>query len=245
MAASPIPPSIRARFGKGAGRLLAPLLAAALLAGCSGSPGQGGDEGEADSPLEMVRLDQQGEPLSGDVPNGDVPKGPAFTDWACVRDEVTGLVWEVKTAGPGLRGADNRYSWYQPGPHRFALSPGVRDQGDCVDSRCDTSGYAEAVNERGLCGHSDWRLPSRDELASLVRSRQPDGPKTALAFFPQTRPGEYWTATPYRFHHKGVWVWHFGRGFDHVARRGQAKYVRLVRGGGPGTGPGTGPEADR
>ena len=33
------------------------------------------------------------------------------TDWACTRDNVTGLLWEVKTTS-GLRSQDHYYTWY-------------------------------------------------------------------------------------------------------------------------------------
>ena len=42
--------------------------------------------------------------------------GTGAKDWACTRDNATGLVWEVKTDDGGLRDKDNTYSWYDPNP---------------------------------------------------------------------------------------------------------------------------------
>ncbi len=37
--------------------------------------------------------------------------GTGAAQWACTRDNVTGLLWEVKTSS-GLRGTYNRFTWY-------------------------------------------------------------------------------------------------------------------------------------
>ncbi len=34
--------------------------------------------------------------------------------WSCVKDNVTGLIWEVKTDDSGLQDMGNIYSWYNP-----------------------------------------------------------------------------------------------------------------------------------
>ena len=36
------------------------------------------------------------------------------TEWSCVKDNVTGLTWEVKTDDGGLHDKDNTYTWYNP-----------------------------------------------------------------------------------------------------------------------------------
>lgn len=37
--------------------------------------------------------------------------GPNPGDWGCTRDNVTGLVWELRTDDGGLRDIDHRYAW--------------------------------------------------------------------------------------------------------------------------------------
>ena len=39
--------------------------------------------------------------------------GTAATDWACTKDNITGLTWEVKTGyNTDLRYSGHRYSWF-------------------------------------------------------------------------------------------------------------------------------------
>jgi len=86
------------------------------------------------------------------------------------------------------------------------------------------------TNAAALCGFSDWRLPSRTELQSLVNYGSLD-----LYFsidtnwFPDTRIGAYYSATPYAPNLKNVWLVDFIRG--NVAPDSNASsgvYVRLV-----------------
>jgi hypothetical protein len=102
--------------------------------------------------------------------------GSAPTDWACTRDNITGLMWEVKTAGVAdLRYSSRTYSWFSSAGATNGGNPGTPDTGagngndNCADpSRCDTEKFILDVNAVGLCTHNDWRLPSRRELHTLV-----------------------------------------------------------------------------
>lgn len=98
------------------------------------------------------------------------------TEWACVLDRVTGLMWEMKTADGGLHDGQRTYTHLGNG-----------DSGD-------VSGFAQAVNAAGLCGHQDWRLPSRMELQSIVNYGRAQ-PMIVLEWFPHTRDWIYWTST--------------------------------------------------
>lgn len=96
----------------------------------------------------------------------------------CVRDHATGLIWEQKTDDGGLRDKDWEYTWYNPDSATNGGSAGYQDHRDydsiagttCGDrlSQCNTASYVAALNAESYCGYSDWRLPSRMELRSLV-----------------------------------------------------------------------------
>ena len=150
----------------------------------------------------------------------------------CVEDTISGLLWEAKMDGPGLRDWRNTYSWYSPNNENGELDyRGTSDGGTCAGSACDTSDFVIAVNESGLCGHSDWRVPLRDELFSISDLRKAESPPTAnLDFFPHMQPREYWSSNDYSFQHDAAWGWSFLFGHDRVDWKRTSKYVRLVRG---------------
>lgn len=72
------------------------------------------------------------------------------TAWSCVKDKVTGLMWEVKTSDGGLHDGTRLFSNYRDG------------------RAGDTSQFVAQTNGEGLCGFTDWRLPRRVEMQSLV-----------------------------------------------------------------------------
>jgi hypothetical protein len=179
-----------------------------------------------ESVFDFERLALDGEVYQG---NGDFLREP----WACVRDRRTGLVWEVKTTEPGLRFVANTYTWYFPDGHHRG-NPGTADGGECIGSACDTEGFVAAVNEQGLCGHHDWRVPSKEELGSIVDPRHPrnrrPGAATASDYFPDTLLAEYWSSSTYAYHAPGAWGWGFQYGLDRVDLKSNPKHIRLVRG---------------
>jgi len=99
--------------------------------------------------------------------------GSGPTDWACTRDNVTGLVWEVKTTS-GLRNQSHNYTWYSSNMSTNGGYSGTESGGNCANTgRCDTEKFVADVNVVGLCGAFDWRMPSTNELFSIVNYEQP------------------------------------------------------------------------
>jgi hypothetical protein len=146
-----------------------------------------------------------------------------------VQDKVTGLIWEVKTDDGGLRDTDHRYTWYNPDDGANGGAAGTPDGGSCVGSACDTQGYAQAVNAQGLCGATDWRLPSVEELTSIVNYNR-FGPAIDTLYFPNTKSAYYWSSSPNAYDSNGAWLVGFGYGYDGYSYKGDERAVRLVRG---------------
>lgn len=116
--------------------------------------------------------------------------------WAMVRDEATGLVWEVKDsrdfepdyANP--HDSDNTYTWYDDNPLTNGGDSGTPGDGT------DTTDFIEALNGEAFGGFVDWRMPGCDELAS-IRDSARFNPAINTAYFSETAAWYYWSATSY------------------------------------------------
>ncbi len=186
------------------------------LGGCDSQSGPGPEIHDS----KYLGIDEKG----SQMPPGET--GP------CVLDQFTGLIWEVKTTDGGLHDRAHTYTWFDPDEAQGELDyRGKSDGGECAVSACDTHAYPAAVNERGLCGFSDWRMPSRDELGSISDPRKTRTPPSInTVYFPNTQPGEYWSSNDYQFQFDTAWLWNFGNGLDRVEWKASPRYVRLVRG---------------
>ena len=166
-----------------------------------------------------------------DLPNS-AALGSGANDWGCTRDNVTGLIWEIKTNDNGLRAQRWRYSWYNPDATTNGGDAGKAANGICYSTaRCDTDKYVADVNSQGLCGAFDWRLPNRFELVSLT-SNDRYNPAIDTAFFPNTTLSWFWSSSPYADSVSRAWGVDFisSRVFSYIYKN-QSLYVRLVRGG--------------
>jgi hypothetical protein len=92
----------------------------------------------------------------------------------------------------------------------------------------------QAVNTQGLCGRKDWRMPTRQELRSLLSYDLHDyniKPSIDSAYFPNTLMVYFWSATP-RISYPGLaWSVSFNGGDSGEVLQPIYTAVRLVRGG--------------
>lgn len=123
-----------------------------------------------------------------------------------VTDGITGLVWQGCPAG--------------------------RSGADCSAGLSLEASYEEALalcDELIWAGRDDWRLPSSDELLSIV-----DYGRVAPAVDPSVFPATsdyFWSSSLYAAGAQVGWVVHFAAGHQSYSEGGQRHGVRCVRGG--------------
>ncbi|UTM57750.1 DUF1566 domain-containing protein [Photobacterium sp. CCB-ST2H9] len=125
-----------------------------------GAPGQDASFGldVTDGGFKLTKLDAKGQSLPESSP-----------DWQCVKDERTGLIWEVK--------ADDQTSFRDK--HRlFALETStLKSHADEIAlascssdhlAACTTQEYSQKLNDAAYCGKTNWRLPTMNEQYDLL-----------------------------------------------------------------------------
>jgi chitinase len=150
-----------------------------------------------DRPIEadFTRIASDGSELAA----GTLPAA-GQREWACLRDDRTGLVWEVKTADSGLRDRRWTYTPYDGDSLTNGGYPGYKDStsGDCQralmsGASCNTEAYIQALRKSSLCGFDDWRLPTVDELVAVSPQTSAAAPRSSAKLLPNTEPGWYWS----------------------------------------------------
>lgn len=191
---------------------------------------------EDSNSLGYTKIANDGSELDASAKLGD-----GASEWACTRDNNTGLTWEIKTAG-GLRDMKHTYTWYNTDPDINGGNAGFFGKNTCggtlpaFKNRCNTAYYVAAINAAALCGYTDWRLPEHEELKPLVASAIPGNQTTVdPAYFPNTPSPFYWTLTAVAGIYLDTWYVNEGEKGKGGVCGGNMKEgtysVRLVRGG--------------
>jgi len=143
------------------------------------------------------------------------------TEWSCVKDNVTGLIWEVKTTDGGLHDKNNTYTWYNPDPNTNGGNAGTEN------GSADTDSFVADVNKEAFCGASDWRLPTREELRSLV-DYSAVSPAIDTLYYPNTVPSYYWSSLSFIRSYR-AWIINFFAGSDSANHKSHKDgHIRLV-----------------
>ena len=189
------------------------------------------DDSDGHAGFSFTKLDSNGNPLAASA-----------TEWSCVQDNVTGLIWEAKTDDGGLHSIHDTYNWYNTDPATNGGSEGYSDyygpddltfcygyDPDDSATHCNTEAFAARVNAVGLCGATDWRVPDMEELRSIVDYSR-DNPSIDIDYFPDLiEDNLYWSASPYAHNYHYAWVLNFSIG-NYIGYQHHYKhYVRLVR----------------
>ncbi len=130
--------------------------------------------------------------------------GTPGTDWACTKDNHTNLIWSLQTVS-GI-------TW--------------------VDATSTAGGSPIAThNGASRCGFAtDWRVPTRRELLSIVHHGVAS-PTIDGAYFPSTGYSWYWTNDFYAPDPAYAWFVYFYDGSANAGNKANPALVRLVRSG--------------
>jgi len=143
------------------------------------------------------------------------------TLWSCVKDNVTGLLWEVKTTDGGIHDRNHVYAW--GGVTAIGLNH-PQSEGVYLN---DWDSLVNDSNSNNFCGRSNWRLPNVTELFSIV-NKGAQSPAIDTNYFPNTQSNWYWTRTPDAFNPLNAWLIFFDFGSETGDLRSNQLYVRLV-----------------
>lgn len=200
---------------KPASRLLIALSAALLVVACGGGSGTPTMETTtagatpsptptpSSTPTPSASPTSAGTPTPTPTPTPTstfslVPKagGGNYALSECVFDNTSGLMWQGRT-NSGLRSSTNLYTNYdsttvlQIENQVGVIGQSVPTQAQ-VDAYNNTVGFKNDVNATALCGFSDWRIPSKEELKTLDATMYPN----LATWFPTTTQSlSFWSST--------------------------------------------------
>ena len=156
--------------------------------------------------------------------------GGTYALTECVKDTTTGLIWEGKTASPATsRLGILTYFNYDStsSAQKRNGSAYVNPTQAEIDAGTNSIGYRNSVNASALCGYTDWRLPTKEELEGIVL--RGTSPAIDTMWFPNTQARFYWSSSPYVGNSGSAWGVNFDYGNVNFTGRSLNLRVRLVR----------------
>jgi len=127
------------------------------------------------------------------------------TDWACVQDSKTGLMWERKQTDGGIQDKSKKYTFHE------------------------APDYAKRINHNRLCDFSGWRMPTKGELKTLVIKGKK--PTINADYFSNTVSSNFWSGSSYDDYPFSAWYVSFSDGYDYGYNESSSYAVRVVRDG--------------
>lgn len=172
--------------------------------------------------FDWTKLDKNGQPIVDQAQVwGKSDDSKKYTPWSCVKDNHTGLLWEVKSADPeSQRFGELRYTWHK--------APGESsDETQCNGVPCNAEDYIAYLNTINFCGSHHWRLPKVSELQSIVIMKEV-GLAMDAHYFVNAVNHQYWTSQTYVPSRSRAWYVYFSDGTVSAAQKEFPAFIRGV-----------------
>jgi len=213
-----------------------------------------GDRGACNGALEICEADlatcQAGSPTPTATPAATATPTPMCTPISSgtstdncdgtVSDTQTGLQWEKKTGAAGDRqdcsvlttpcpfphDVNNTYQWCLDADHNNACDNGSNPDGGLFTN------FLAKLNADGFAGHTDWRIPTKEELETILLEPHPCGTHPCIdSIFGPQAADPYATTTTFTENPLLSWRVHFSDGYAFHDSKFYPSRVRAVRGG--------------
>lgn len=186
--------------------------------------------GGGNAGFDFTKLDSRGIPLANQTMTWDQEGSEQVgSRWSCVMDNVTGLTWEVKHADlNSVQYFQHKYSWFNDDT-RNGGSPGSLEGGQCVGlTQCNTKDYLAYINtELKLCGSAQWRLPTINELLSIV-DHSKVAPPLDTFYFPNASTDAHWSSQTVAHQPDYAWYVYFTAGGNSPLAKFAGGHILLV-----------------
>jgi hypothetical protein len=179
---------------------------------------------EQENALRVKLLSQFGIVLINEIIEDDSFLNDKFTDDnfidngdGTVTHKLTGLMWQ-----------------------RFSI--GQTWDGVTCNGKATKMSWDDAINlSSDFAGYSDWRLPTKEELITLVlkvdiksnltSKRDTNNSMSTInpKYFPKTKKESYWSSSLHVKHSSSAWNVNFSDGNYNSNNKGYSYFVRLVR----------------
>lgn len=146
----------------------------------------------------------------------------------CITDKLTGLMWP-KNGIIGFEATNGDGPIAQPD---YANTTATLNSITWTQALTAVANMNTATTK--LCGYSDWRLPNKIELNSMVNYGAAN-PATWLNLpaqgFSNVRTNVYWSSSTTAYDTNNTWVVNFGNGYVNAYDKNDDNHVWPVRGG--------------
>ncbi len=158
--------------------------------------------------FDFTKLDSNGTPLAASA-----------TSWSCVKDNVTGMVWEVKTTDGSIHDQSLRYKW-----------GGVTHKGSGYGTYySDWDTLVNGSNSANFCGFNDWRVPSVTEMFTITDLSVINPPMDTNYFPNSSGVLGYWTNSAHSNFPLYAWYITINGSQYYATRNSSSVTVQLVR----------------